>query len=105
MATFPNGVLPVADWTTMSTDNRYLTHLLHLFFTWDSTLGRIFHQGSFLRDLKSCGALDLNFCSEFLVHAVLAVSHVRFLLARSSNYILTIFLALHHAKGISKAAR
>jgi hypothetical protein len=76
MAKFPNGVLPVTCWTTLSVDNRYLTHLLNLFFAWDSTIGRIFHPSSFLRDMKSYGASDLNFCSKFLVHAVLAVSHL-----------------------------
>ncbi|KAH6896644.1 hypothetical protein B0T10DRAFT_526067 [Thelonectria olida] len=76
VAKSPVGLLPVAQWTTLSVDNRYLTHLLNLFFSWDHTLSRIIHRTMFLKELKSQETSGLKFCSSFLIHSILAVSHL-----------------------------
>ncbi|KAL0768470.1 hypothetical protein CaCOL14_009445 [Colletotrichum acutatum] len=72
-------VLPVSRWTNVSDDNQALTSLLHLFWTWDSTLFNIVDKGRFVADLCSDGpGLTVGsqkvFCSSFLVNAVLTVS-------------------------------
>ncbi|KAI5460641.1 hypothetical protein BGZ63DRAFT_488630 [Mariannaea sp. PMI_226] len=76
VARFADGPLPVAHWTALSVDNRYLTHLLSLFFSWDNTLSRIIHRTMFLRDIKSQETSGLMFCSKFLIHSILAISHL-----------------------------
>ena len=81
VARFPDGVLPVAQWTSLSTDDRYLTHLLNLFFTWDNALSYIIHRPMFIQDLKSGippASSGLGFCSRFLIHSILAVAHVSY---------------------------
>ncbi|KAG7040108.1 c6 transcription factor, partial [Colletotrichum scovillei] len=72
-------VLPVTRWTNVSDDNQALTSLLHLFWTWDSTLSNIVDKGRFVADLCSDGpGLTVGgqkvFCSSLLVNAVLTVS-------------------------------
>ncbi|KAK1702183.1 hypothetical protein BDP67DRAFT_538466 [Colletotrichum lupini] len=72
-------VLPVSRWTNVSDDDEALTSLLHLFWTWDSTLSNIVDKGRFVADLCSGGpgltiASQKVFCSSFLVNAVLTVS-------------------------------
>ncbi|OHE97140.1 hypothetical protein CORC01_07581, partial [Colletotrichum orchidophilum] len=71
--------LPISRWTNVLQDNQVLTHLLHLFWTWDSTLSNIVDKGRFFADLCSdVPELTLGsqkvFCSSFLVNAILAVS-------------------------------
>jgi len=74
---FPNGLLPISQWTALSVDNRYLTHLLNLFFAWDGALSHTIHRTAFLEGIKSLEAsATLNVCSKFLVHSLLAVSHL-----------------------------
>ncbi|KAH8178489.1 fungal zn(2)-Cys(6) binuclear cluster domain-containing protein [Sarocladium implicatum] len=74
---FPHGILPIAQWTPLSVDNKYLTHLLNLFFTWDSALSHTIHQTAFLEGVKAPDALKTHHvCSTFLVHCLLALSHL-----------------------------
>lgn len=76
-------VLPVTRWTNVSDDNQALTSLLHLFWTWDSTLSNIVDKGRFVADLCSdvprltVGGQKV-FCSSLLVNAVLTVSAVSY---------------------------
>jgi hypothetical protein len=74
---FPDGILPISQWTALSTDNRYLSHILYLFFAWDHTLSHIVPRTVFLQDLKVGPAEAAKFCSRFLVNSIIAVSHVR----------------------------
>lgn len=73
---FPDGVLPISQWTTISTDDRYLSHIVYLFFTWDHTLSRVISKTVFLQDLKAGSTKPGNLCSRFLVNSILAISHV-----------------------------
>ena len=73
---FPDGVLPVSQWTGLSSDDKYLSHILYLFFTWDQTLSHIVPRTVFLEDLKAGPTKTTKFCSRFLVHCLIAVSHV-----------------------------
>lgn len=78
-------LLPVSQWTTVSQDDVWLSHLLRLFWTWDTTLTRIIHR-DLLVDMISTrhgvnentdGKLVAQFCSELLINALLAYSSVR----------------------------
>lgn len=76
VARFPQGVLPVSRWTHLSLDDKYMTHLLNLFFVWDNTLSHIVHRSVFTDELTNGTEEGQRFCSEFLVHTILAIAHV-----------------------------
>ncbi|KAL5610590.1 hypothetical protein FOBRF1_006707 [Fusarium oxysporum] len=78
----PGYTLPISRWTTVANDDKLLSHLSMLFWTWDTICNRVIDRIIFEEDLKS---LDLSspsssppdmlfFCSPFLVNALLAVS-------------------------------
>ncbi|KAJ3453382.1 hypothetical protein MRS44_017629 [Fusarium solani] len=69
-------VLPLSQWTTLSTDDSYLTHLLNLFFAWDHTLSHAIPRSGFLQGLKAGPKEGGKFCSKFLVNSILATSHL-----------------------------
>ncbi|KAJ9138468.1 Nitrogen assimilation transcription factor nira [Pleurostoma richardsiae] len=66
--------LPVSRWTAVSNNDIYLTHLLNLFWTWDHSVSRVLDRTMFLDALKSSPGVEVQFCSEFLVNCILAVS-------------------------------
>ncbi|KAH0421225.1 C6 transcription factor [Colletotrichum camelliae] len=68
-------ILPVSRWTTVLKDDRILTQLLELFWTWDGTLSRLVARDFFSAELSSADAQQKHqFCSPLLVNAILAVS-------------------------------
>ncbi|KAI8710716.1 Amidohydro-rel domain-containing protein [Fusarium sp. LHS14.1] len=69
-------VLPLSQWTTLSTDDSYLTHLLNLFFAWDHTLSHAIPRSGFLQCLYAGPKEGGKFCSKFLVNSILATSHL-----------------------------
>ncbi|KAL1851405.1 hypothetical protein VTK73DRAFT_9422 [Phialemonium thermophilum] len=66
--------LPMSRWTSVVKDDRLLTHLLTLFWTWDQVVIRILNQVAFLEELYSNPDSDVQYCSRFLVNAILAVA-------------------------------
>ncbi|KAM0541694.1 hypothetical protein ACHAO7_010361 [Fusarium culmorum] len=76
----PGYTLPLSRWTTISDDDRLLSHLLLLFWTWDTICSRVIDRTMFEEDLKALNPHTINhpnelrFCSPFLVNALLAVS-------------------------------
>jgi hypothetical protein len=76
--------LDLARWTTASSDNHLLNHLVTLFWTWDNALERMMYRPLFEEDLAQADPDDDSiqshtFCSRFLVNALLALSCVSFL--------------------------
>ena len=74
-------MLPLSRWTTVSTDEGFMNHLLNLFFTWDNVVERLFYRPIFEENLVGLDPDSANddpgaFCSRFLVNALLAVSCV-----------------------------
>ena len=74
--------LPLSRWTTVSADDRLMNHLYLLFITWDNIVGRAFYRPLFEEDIvtidpKSTNEYADEFCSQFLVNALLAASCVR----------------------------
>ncbi|KAF4337567.1 nitrogen assimilation transcription factor nit-4 [Fusarium beomiforme] len=76
----PGLTLPLSRWTNVLQDDKFLTHLLLLFWTWDTACNRIIDRTIFEDDLKNLDPTtlgapsELRFCSPFLVNALLAVS-------------------------------
>lgn len=74
--------LPFSRWTNVIQDDKLLSHLLLLFWTWDTSCNRIIDRAIFEDDLKNLSPTTqgvpsaLRFCSPFLVNAILAVSCV-----------------------------
>lgn len=76
--------LPVSSWTRLSTDDKHLTHLLDLFWTWENTVSRAIHRDTFRDALMATFPANTQNdrgtfqpCSSFLVNAMLAVGCVR----------------------------
>lgn len=79
-AGFPERTLPLSRWTSVSSDEGLLNRLFSLFWTWDHSLARILHRDLLLESLtaeqEAPGEPDTQYCSEFLINAILAVSMV-----------------------------
>ncbi|GKT92579.1 C6 transcription factor [Colletotrichum tofieldiae] len=72
-------VLPVSCWTVVSQDNKLLTYLVDMFWTWDGTLSHLIDRELFIGDLSAAGpnfsaGQQRGFCSPFLVNTILAVA-------------------------------
>jgi hypothetical protein len=93
----PGHTLPISRWTTVSNDDKLLSHLLMLFWTWDTICSRVIIDRTILEeDLKSLDPSSpswsppamLLFCSPFLINALLAVSCVSIIPVLSHMHIL-----------------
>lgn len=65
--------IPFSRWTSSCTDDRFMNHLLALFWTWDNMVEPLLFRPLFEEDL--CNNSNA-FCSPFLVNALLALSCV-----------------------------
>ena len=78
----PGYTLPLSKWTDAYHDDKLLSHLMLLFWAWDTVCNRIIDRTIFEEDLKNLDPTtlgapsELRFCSPFLVNAILAVSCV-----------------------------
>lgn len=78
----PGYTLPLSRWTKAYQDDKLLSHLMLLFWAWDTVCNRIIDRTIFEEDLKNLDPTttgapsELRFCSPFLVNALLAVSCV-----------------------------
>lgn len=77
-------LLPLSNWTLVAAGDALLTHLFKLFFTWDTTLTRLFHRRLLteiivyrqVAERPYENQLDAQFCSELLVNSILAYATV-----------------------------
>ncbi|KAF7594376.1 hypothetical protein BBP40_009357 [Aspergillus hancockii] len=63
--------VPAKPWTTVTEDSDLVSHLISLYFTWDFPFHVFLDRDVFLRDMAK-GDLNSEFCSPFLVNALLA---------------------------------
>ncbi|ODM18206.1 hypothetical protein SI65_06077 [Aspergillus cristatus] len=63
--------VPAKPWTTVTEDDDLVSHLISLYFTWDYPFYSFLDRDVFLRHM-AMGNLDSEFCSPFLVNAILA---------------------------------
>ena len=67
--------LPAKPWTAITDDNRFVSHLVSLYFTWEHAGYHLLDCEAFLDDMKS-QQLGAEACSPFLVNALLAAACV-----------------------------
>jgi hypothetical protein len=75
--------VPAKPWTNVTQDADLVSHLVSLYFAWDWPLNAFLDQGVFLRHMAR-GDLGSEFCSPFLVNAVLSNACV-------SSFLLLVF--------------
>ena len=63
--------VPAKPWTNVTEDDDLVSHLVSLYFTWDYPFWTFLDRDVFLRHMAR-GDLESEFCSPFLVNAVLA---------------------------------
>lgn len=63
--------VPAKPWTSVTDDDDLVSHLVSLYFTWDYPFWTFLDRDVFLRHMAH-GDLESEFCSPFLVNAVLA---------------------------------
>jgi len=67
--------LPAQPWTTVTTDDQLVSHLVSLFLTWDQMYMSLLDRDRFVEAMAR-GKLDTPYCSPMLVNAILAYSCV-----------------------------
>lgn len=69
--------VPAKPWTTVTTDDQFVSHLVSLWFTWSTQSYNWIDKDDFTSGMKS-GDLNSQFCSPLLVCAMLAEACVSF---------------------------
>lgn len=68
--------VPAKPWTNVTDDDDLVSHLISIWCTWSFPWFHWVNRDLFIRDMKA-GDLDCEFCSPFLVNAILAETSVR----------------------------
>ncbi|GKZ70426.1 hypothetical protein AnigIFM50267_006071 [Aspergillus niger] len=63
--------VPAIPWTRITDDDHFVSHLISIYFTWRYPCFPCLDQNLFIRDMKTA-KLSSQFCSPFLVNAILA---------------------------------
>ena len=63
--------VPAAPWTTVTSNDDFVSHLMSLWFTWAHPYLNWIDRDLFIRDMRS-GDIEAKFCSPFLVNVILA---------------------------------
>ncbi|RAL03229.1 putative C6 transcription factor [Aspergillus ibericus CBS 121593] len=71
LSDIPRFQVPARPWTTVVSDNDFVSHLLSLWFTWSHPFRNWIDKDLFVRDMQE-GSLSARFCSPFLVNIILA---------------------------------
>ncbi|KAI9148682.1 Nitrogen assimilation transcription factor nit-4 [Paramyrothecium foliicola] len=85
--------LPLSQWTRVSNDDEAMLDLLNMLWTWDTTLTKIIHRGVLHEHVCSTTSEEgdsgshgeLQFCSRFLINALLAVATTAKLYANTNE--------------------
>lgn len=67
--------VPATPWTTITSDDGLVSHLVSLWLTWCHPVWNCLDRGLFIRDMQAA-KLDCEFCSPFLVNCILAEASV-----------------------------
>ncbi|GKZ24284.1 hypothetical protein AbraIFM66951_011192 [Aspergillus brasiliensis] len=71
LSDIPRFQVPARPWTTVVSDNDFVSHLISLWFTWSHPSRNWIDKELFVRDMQA-GSLSARFCSPFLVNIILA---------------------------------
>ncbi|KAL1964571.1 hypothetical protein VTN77DRAFT_6868 [Rasamsonia byssochlamydoides] len=63
--------VPAKPWTKVTDDDEFVSHLMSLYFTWDYPFYAFLDRDVFVKHMMA-GTLESDFCSPFLVNAILA---------------------------------
>jgi hypothetical protein len=63
--------VPAKPWTNVTDDDELVSHLVSLYMTWDYPFFAFFDRKTFLENMEK-GNLNSDFCSPYLVNALLA---------------------------------
>lgn len=72
----PLWFVPAKPWTRVTDDDEFVSHLLSYWFTWYNPIFTFIDRDAFIKDMQA-GNLDSQFCTPFLVNAILADACVR----------------------------
>ena len=70
--------VPARPWTVITKDDTLVSHLVSLWLTWSHPFWNSLDRKLFIRDMQA-GRLECEFCSPFLVNAILAEACVGYL--------------------------
>lgn len=76
--------VPANPWTTVTNDDDIVSHLVSLYFVWDNTFHSFVDRHVFVKHMVAAN-LDSEFCSPFLVNALLANACVCFPILRRTQ--------------------
>lgn len=71
LADVPTYRVPAKPWTTVTDDDDLVSHLVSIWLAWSHPWFRWVNRDLFIQDMQA-GNLDCEFCSPFLVNAILA---------------------------------
>ncbi|PYH88014.1 C6 transcription factor [Aspergillus ellipticus CBS 707.79] len=71
LSDLPPFQVPARPWTTVVSDDDFVSHLVSLWFTWSHPFRNWIDKDLFVRDMQA-GSLESQFCSPFLVNIILA---------------------------------
>ncbi|EPS45442.1 hypothetical protein H072_587 [Dactylellina haptotyla CBS 200.50] len=66
--------VPSQPWTSVSTNDEFVSHLIQLYFTWEAPVYEIVEKDLFLADMRTCDIENSTYCSPLLVNAMLAAA-------------------------------
>lgn len=84
----PKHWIPASPWTTITTSDDTVSELVSVALTWLNSFWRIIEEDLFLRALRSKAMNASEYCSPFLVHAVLAIGAVKLIIVPLLTFIL-----------------
>ncbi|KAK6540280.1 hypothetical protein TWF694_009091 [Orbilia ellipsospora] len=66
--------VPSQPWTTVTTNDEFVSHLIQLYFTWEAPVYDLVEKDLFLADMRAGDPETASYCSPLLVNAMLAAA-------------------------------
>ncbi|KAK6331800.1 hypothetical protein TWF718_002342 [Orbilia javanica] len=66
--------VPSQPWTTVTTNDEFVSHLIQLYFTWEAPVYDMVEKSLFIAEMRSGDPTSSRYCSPLLVNAMLATA-------------------------------
>ncbi|KAK6524646.1 hypothetical protein TWF281_011549 [Arthrobotrys megalospora] len=66
--------VPSQPWTSVTTNDEFVSHLIQLYFTWEAPVYDIVEKALFISDMRSSDSENSRYCSPLLVNCMLATA-------------------------------
>ncbi|KAK6346057.1 hypothetical protein TWF730_010391 [Orbilia blumenaviensis] len=66
--------VPSQPWTTVTTNDEFVSHLIQLYFTWEAPIYDFVEKALFISDMRSGDPKNSRYCSPLLVNSMLAAA-------------------------------